>query len=190
MLDTDALRLDVAAVVRVARSTETRRVRWARRFIEFDEEQEVLLFPEDDLEVNLVRIRVRVPSTGEWARGPVLAVCPRGCRRRARVLWCDPRSEFFPVCRSCARVEYASAHGTELERAELAHARLRDRLGLAKHSTHEPRPHQHRSTYRRDACRLEDARQRLIRARSRRDCRRRCEESLRAAIKYVLGGEH
>ncbi len=167
MLDADAVRLDIARLIRVARTTPSRCVRWMGRVIELDEDTEVLVFQDDDLEIDLVRVPVRVPSTGKLVRGPVLAVCPRGCRRRARILWSEPRAELFPVCRECAQVEYATARGTELERAELAYARLRQRYGLSKHATHEPRPYQHRSTYKREAVRLEKARQRLAAARSR-----------------------
>lgn len=166
MLDTDALRLDIAHLIRVARTTTTRQVRWTGRLIEFDENDERLVFHDDDVEVELARVRVPVPFTGDIARGPVLAICPRGCGARARILWCDPESEFFPVCRECAQVEYATARGTELDRAELAYARLRQRYGLSKHASHEPRPHQHLSSYRREAARLEKARVRLAAARA------------------------
>lgn len=167
MLDVDAIRLDVARVVRVARTVQSRRVRWLGHEIELDEETELLRFVADDFEVELVRVPVHVPATGRIVRGPVLAVCTRRCGARARVLWADPTSEFFPVCRVCARIKYATARGTELERAELAYKRLRQRYGLSKHASHEPRPYQHRMTYRREAERLERARVRLVEARER-----------------------
>ncbi len=168
MLDVDALRLDVSAIVRDARRVETRRVRWMGREVIFDEEAEELRFEEDDFELELTRVPVRVPTTGHMSRGPVLALCPRRCGARARVLWTSTAGEFFPVCRSCAGVEYATARGTELERAELAYKRLRQRFGLSeKHASHEPRPCQHRTTYRREAERLEKARSRLVEARKR-----------------------
>lgn len=134
------------------------------------DELTVQIFPLEDgqtfMEADLVRVRVQVPTTGKVARGPVLAVCPRGCGSRARVLWVDPEEEFFPVCRECAQIEYATARGTELERAELAYDRLRQRYGLSKHASHEPRPNQHLRSYRREAARLEKARVRVAAARS------------------------
>lgn len=168
MLDTEAHRLDVAEVVRVARRSPAGAVRWRAVDVEiaFDEDREVLVL-DDDLEIDLERIPARVPSTGRMAPGPVLARCPRGCGRRARVLWLDPRDadvELFPVCRGCARVEYATATASELERARIAHQRLRARLGLSKHATHEPRPYQRRRAYQREATRLKRARERVQRA--------------------------
>lgn len=163
MLDTQAYRLDVAEVVRVARQSPDHIVRWVGVEIQVDEDAERLVV-DDGLVIELERVRVRVPSTGRIARGPVLARYPRGCGNRARVLWLDPRDaevEVFPVCRECARVEYVTARASELERARIAYQRLRDRLGLSKYASREPRPHQKRRAYRRDDQRLEKARQRV-----------------------------
>lgn len=180
MLDTEAGRLDIAEVVRRSREApggltdwtidRIQRTRFAPRpvtvlefTILFDEDREVLVL-DDDLEIDLERVPVRVPSTGRIARGPVLARCPRGCGRRARVLWFDlgvADVDLFPVCRACAGIQYATARASELDRAKIAYERLRRRFGLSKHAGHEPRPYQRRRAYQRDAERLQKARQRV-----------------------------
>lgn len=144
MLDTQALKLDVAKVVRVARQSPFRVVRWPGVEVQVDQDTERLVL-EDGLVIELERVPVRVPSTGRMVRGPILARCPRGCGNRARVLWLDPHeveAEVFPMCRECARVEYFTARASELDRARIAYQRLRDRLGLSKYAGHEPRLHQ------------------------------------------------
>lgn len=112
---------------------------------------------------HLERTTVAVPGSRPTA-GPVFARCPRGCGRRARVLWVDPTDpELFLAYRSCAGVEYASARtSSEPKRARLAYERLRRHLGLAKPgSTHEPKLHQKGAAYARLRNRLQHARARV-----------------------------
>ncbi|HJL17287.1 MAG TPA: hypothetical protein RMH99_16590 [Sandaracinaceae bacterium LLY-WYZ-13_1] len=181
MLDTDAHRFDVAAIVRAARAESDAPLVWRayrghrvfgveRQELVHEAELRVdegrgLLFVNDQLVIELDHLPVRVPTSGRVVRGAVLARCPRGCGRRARVLWVRPwDEEFFPVCRACSGIEYATAKVGELERARIALRRLRAALGVRRHVGHEPRPGQHRRTYLRDARRLEEARQRVRRA--------------------------
>jgi hypothetical protein len=184
MLDTDACRLDVAEIVRVAKQKPDGVTRWTTYrgqsgplappeeavldlVSRHDAQREVLVI-DDWLEVDLERQRIRVPSCGRTVPGPVLARCPRGCGRRARVLWIDYRDpELFPTCRECARVEYATAKATEVERARLGYERLRRKLGVSRYGGHERRPYQRRRAHQRDAERLAAARERLRAAEAR-----------------------
>lgn len=178
MLDAQAGRLDTAMVVKLSKGAPDGTTHWTIERVQttlfaprsvamlaftirFDADREVLVI-DDDLEIDLEWVPVRVPSTGRVVRGPILARCPRGCGRRARVLWLDLGvDEIFPVCRECAGIEYVTAKGTELDRARIAYVRLRRQLGLSKHAGHERRPYQRRRAYLRDAERLEKARQRV-----------------------------
>ncbi len=163
MLDTEGAALDIAAVIRVARRSPARAVFWGRVRVDVDLEGEVIVV-DDSLEIDIERVPVRVPSTGRFAPGPVFARCPRGCGRRARVLWLDETDpELFLVCRACADVRYATAStGSAVERARIAYERLRSRLGLERPwQPFEPRPYERRAAYQRRAERLEQARERL-----------------------------
>lgn len=130
--------------------------------MDLDESRGVLVIDES-FEIDIERVVTRVPS-GAIVRGPVLAKCPRGCGERARVLWVDASDpEMFLACRACVGVTYATAQtSSEAERARLAYARLRQRLGLLKPwQTFEPKPFQRRRAYARLAERLERARERV-----------------------------
>ena len=159
MLDTSTARFDVAEVVRASRRSGGRPLRWQGLSVYLDADRNEIVIG-GTIVLTIHRVLVPLPC-GTIVRGPVLAHCPRGCGRRARVLWMhvfDGRSSL--ACRACACVTYATAATRcEVERARLAHDRLRGRLGLIKPwQTFERARYQRRHTYERAAERLDDAR--------------------------------
>lgn len=160
--DDQVRRFDVARIHRAAQAVQSGVVMWERTPVVLDPELDVLVV-DDALVIEIERVVVRLPN-GRAAGGPVLARCPRGCGRRARVLWEDPLDEEgFLACRKCVGVVYATAAtGSERVRAQLAYDRLRKRLGLVRPwQTFERRKHQRRAAYERLSDRLDLARARL-----------------------------
>lgn len=160
MLDTETRRFDVAKAIRAARQSPISAAHWAGLRVDVDENEGLLVV--DDLEIELERTRARLPSARVVA-GATVALCPRGCARRARVLWVDPLDpDLFLACRTCVSVQYATASTSSgLERAKLALARLRARLGVRAYAPLSPHTYRRRSSYLRDLERLERAERRL-----------------------------
>lgn len=147
-LDTRVARFDLAECLRVSRARPGRVLSWNGMSLVVDARRDVLVL-DDRIVITLDRVGVPVPS-GRVVAGPVLARCPCGCGRRARVLWARPFDRDRPIaCRSCALVEYATAATrSEVERATIALERLRRRFGLTKPwQSLERLPKQRRRTY-------------------------------------------
>lgn len=135
--DTQVPRFDVAAVVRAALRHPGRQGTWRFRLspwrewrsasVSYDPVAEELLV-DDAILLDLERVPTYLH--GRRVLGARLAVCPRLCGRRGRVLWLDViADELDLACRRCAGVAYASAAtGDPVERARLRERRLRERL--------------------------------------------------------------
>lgn len=152
-------RFDVAEVMRASRRAGAAALRWHGLSVVLAKERDAMVIG-GEIVVTLDRVLVPLPS-GTIVPGPVLGRCPRGCGRRARVLWMHLFDGHVSLaCRACACVTYATAATrSEVERARLAYDRLRNRLGLTKPwQTFERARYQRRRTYERVAERLDDAR--------------------------------
>ena len=156
MLDTDAHRFDVAKAIRAARRSPVLAAMWAGLRVELNEDEGLL--DVDGIEIELERTLARLPS-GRAVPGATVARCPRGCGRRARVLWADPdERDLSLACRQCVGVEYATARtSSEYERARIALIRLRGRLGVRAYVPLSPDRYARRRDYLRDLERLQRA---------------------------------
>jgi len=138
LLDTQVPRFDVAAVVRDALRHPNHAVVWSFKHddlwddwtsvpVVFDPLEDSLLV-DDAILIQLERVPTRL--RGRRLPGARLAPCPRRCGRLVRVLRVDPYDDELSFgCRDCLGIRYASAATScEVERARLAHRRLRSRF--------------------------------------------------------------
>jgi hypothetical protein len=141
-VDIETPRFDVSAVLRLADRRPSDPVYWRYRdagvfadwaivVVRYDPAREEMVV---DDEILIVLERSRSVLRGRRVRGPRLAVCPRLCGRRGRVLWLVGEAQGLDfACRECAGIEYATAATSDpIERARLGLRRLERQLADAR----------------------------------------------------------